>query len=513
MRLEVNPWRNGSGWLTPKVSRGSRKPGDPARFPEACARCSGHYPTAAVWPDGRVCGYCYQAAKRCTGRWACGHEGVLPGRITGRPACRRCSGVRLNVDCLCCGEEGELHSGGRCWRCTLTEVVEEVLTNPETGFIDPSLRPLVVALAEMPRPNSGLTWLRQPHVTAFLKQLAVATKTSHEELDAMPASRTREHVRGLLVEHGVLPRRDERVARFRAWSDTALTRLPDGPDRDVVQRYIRWQLLRRMNQVDTVSESTFLRAKQNVTVAIDLINWLQSDRGKSFIQVDQADLDAWQADGPSTSEFAGRFLAWAVKSRIVPRGLQMTPHQRGTAPKLAALEQQYLIENLITTPGGLSPRDKLIAILVMVFGQSVERIASLTWDQVVVSDDLVTIRLGNHAIALPPPLDEPVRHLARIPVHANTAAHPHSPWVFRGTKPGQHSSPAALRLRLSKTFASRAARLGTLHELAKTTPIAILADGLGYSPATLERLGVEAGQNFARYVAVPRISSVERPGA
>jgi AraC-like DNA-binding protein len=398
-----------------------------------------------------------------------------------------------------------LHSGGRCWRCTLTDAVEAALTNPETGGIHPSLLPLVVALAEMPRANSGLTWLRQPHVTAFLQRLSRASLTSHEELDAMPASRTREHVRGLLVEHGVLPRRDERAARFRDWSDTALTRLFDGPERDLMQRYIRWQLLRRMNQSDTVSESTFLRAKQNVTVAIDLINWLHSARGKTFTEVSQADLDAWQAEGPSTREFADRFLSWAVKTRVVSRDLQMTPHRRGTAPTLSAADQQQLIESVVVAPGSLSPRDRLLAILVLVFGQSVERVASLRWDQVTVSSQLVTVRLGKQDVALPPPLDEPVRHLANNPLHANTAAHPNSPWVFRGTKPGQHSSPAALRLRLRNTFASRAARLGTLHELTKTTPIAILADGLGYSPATLERLGVDAGQNFSRYVAVPRL--------
>ena len=73
----------------------------------------------AIWPDGSICGYCYQAAKRITGICACGHQGVLPGLIDDRPACRRCSGVKLNVDCVSCGDEAELYSGGRCQRCVL----------------------------------------------------------------------------------------------------------------------------------------------------------------------------------------------------------------------------------------------------------------------------------------------------------------------------------------------------------------------------------------------------------
>ena len=46
-------------------------------------------------------------------------------------------------------------------------------------------------------------------------------------------------------------------------------RLTDPVHRDVLRRYIRWQHQRRMNQMDQVSQGTFLRSKQAVTVAID----------------------------------------------------------------------------------------------------------------------------------------------------------------------------------------------------------------------------------------------------
>lgn len=82
-----------------------RKPEDPERWRLPCFRCGGHYELVVTWPDGYICGDCYQAAKRTTGICACGHEGVLPGVIDGRPACRRCSGVKLNVDCISCGAE------------------------------------------------------------------------------------------------------------------------------------------------------------------------------------------------------------------------------------------------------------------------------------------------------------------------------------------------------------------------------------------------------------------------
>ena len=182
-----------------------RKPQDPARWPMPCARCSQHYQIVASWPDGGICVYCYQQAKRTRGTCRCGHEGVLPGRIDGIPACRNCSGVRLNIDCRQCGTEDDLYSQGLCWGCTLGATVDQLLADPSTGVVSPRLIPLAEALKSMKRANSGLTWIRQNHVVAFIRQLAVTPTMSNDAVDALPKSRTREFVRGLLVEHGVLP--------------------------------------------------------------------------------------------------------------------------------------------------------------------------------------------------------------------------------------------------------------------------------------------------------------------
>jgi hypothetical protein len=102
----------------------------------------------------------------------------------------------------------------------------------------------------MNRANSGLTWIRQKHVTTFLKNLALQPSITHESIDALPRSRTRDYVRGLLVEHGVLPRRDETKVRYQEWAQDALERLTDEANRAIIDRYIRWHHLRRMNELD-----------------------------------------------------------------------------------------------------------------------------------------------------------------------------------------------------------------------------------------------------------------------
>jgi hypothetical protein len=485
------------------VSR-PRKPEDPRKWPVPCARCGLHYEIAARWPDGVICGYCYQKAKRTRGTCGCGHEGVLPGLVDGRPACRRCSGLRLNVDCTTCGAEDELYSGGSCWRCTLTKTVHELLADPATRSVPDRLQPVATALASMKRANSGLTWIRQAHVRRFLTGLAADPHLTHDSLDALPASPTREYVRGLLVEHAVLPRRDPYLHRYEQWADDAITRLADPAHTDLVRRYVRWQHLRRMNQVPEVSHGTFLRSKQTVTVAIGLLNWL-TDNEIRLPDLQQKHLDLWQASGPSTRLIAADFLRWAVTVRVVRRGLRIQPHRRGTSPRMSAGDQQAAVERVLHADD-LSARDRAAAILVLIFGQQLENVVTLTWDDVNVTDDMVTVRLGTVEIALPDPLDRPWRELAGAPGHDQTAAHPHSDWVFRGPSPGRHLQAAHLRTRLTRVFSARAARLGTLHELTKLAPVAVLAEVLGYTPATIERHALDSADAYARYIAAIRSS-------
>ncbi|WP_415853856.1 Fis family transcriptional regulator [Sinomonas sp. G460-2] len=479
-----------------------RKAEDPARWPVPCSRCDQHHKTVANWPDGGVCGYCYQQAKRIRGTCACGHEGVLPGLIDGAPACRGCSGVRLNVDCKSCGAEDELHSGGRCWSCVLGDTVDSLLADPSRGTVTPELVPHAAALKSMKRANSGLTWIRQEHVTAFLRQLAVVPSVTHDAVDELPSSPTREYVRGLLVEHGVIPRRDELNALYGEWAKQALDRVDDPANRDLVRRYVRWHHQRRMNQMDEVSRGTFLRSKQTVTVAIDFLNWLTA-RGVALAELQQGDLDAWQAEGSTTRGIADRFLKWAIKTNAAPSGLKMVPHRRGTSPRLSASAQDEAVQQVVHTDQ-LTPRDRAAAILVIVFGQQIDDVATLTWDDVAVSDELVTVRLGTIEIALPDPLDVPWRQLASEPGHGLTAAHPNSNWVFRGTSPGRHIYPGHLRQRLRTVFSTRAARLGTLHELTKLAPVPIIAETLGYAPATIERHAIDSAAAYAEYVAAVR---------
>jgi hypothetical protein len=178
----------------------------------------------------------------------------------------------------------------------------------------------------------------------------------------------------------------------------------------------------------------------------------------------------------------------------------MTPHRRGTAPRLPIGQQNAVIEKVVHQQT-LHPRDRFAAILIIVFAQRAENIAALTWDKITITAESVTVDLAGTPIDMPTPLDEPIRMLAAANYNGQTAAHPNSPWVFRGYRPGTHLTPTHLRTRLRLLLAALESRLGTLNQLTQTTPIAILAEMLGYHPQTLEAHARASASTYGRYIA------------
>ncbi len=419
----------------------------------------------------------------------------------GDPTCRTCSGIRINVDCVRCGAEDELYSQGRCWSCALSDYIDTALAAPD-GNVPAQLKPLAEALKRMQRANSGLTWIRQDHVQATLRTIAANGTVTHEAIDQLPTSRTRDFVRGLLVEHRVLPRRDHYLAAFTEWLSQIPDRVTDDEHRRLVDRWIRWSFLRKFRAMDEVPQGAFLRAKQTITVGVDFLNWLTEHR-VTFVDTTQGDIDRWLASGPTTRQFIDRLISWGQSARTINRDLIVPRHRRGTASRMSSTDQARATERIVHTDE-LSPRDRAIGILVLVFGQQLRKSLELRWRDLEVSRDAVRIRLGSMDIELPPPLDGPWRQLLAEPVNLRTASHPSSDWVFVGQSPGRPINPNHISTHLRNVFSARAARLGTLHELSKLGPVPIIAEALGYSPATIEAHRVDSGSTYAQYIGAVR---------
>ncbi|MFD6674722.1 hypothetical protein ACFWDA_10155 [Rhodococcus zopfii] len=153
------------------------------------------------------------------------------------PTCLRCSGIPLNLTCTRCGKEAYLAKGATCWRCLLDDLVRDLLSGPD-GAVSTSLEPLAVAIAAMPRANSGVTWIRaNPRVRELLRSLGDGTvDLTHEALDNLPRSRTVEFIRGLLVANDALPPRDRLLANYERWLQKKLEVIADDDHRRIVER-------------------------------------------------------------------------------------------------------------------------------------------------------------------------------------------------------------------------------------------------------------------------------------
>ncbi|TCM37894.1 hypothetical protein EV648_118106 [Kribbella sp. VKM Ac-2568] len=113
----------------------------------------------------------------------------------------------------------------------------------------------------------------------------------------------------------------------------------------------------------------------------------------------------------------------------------------GPAPRLSAEAQDKAIQRVVYTTE-LTARNRTAAILVLVFAQRVEKISKLTWDDAEITDEIITVRIGQTSIGLPEPLDQPFRQLATTR-SSSTAAHPTTNWMFPGLTPGRHIRPRA----------------------------------------------------------------------
>jgi hypothetical protein len=492
-----------------------RKPEEPDRYPP-CVRCAGCYPSGARWPDGLVCQYCYRAAHNRRGRCAtCDHEGVLPGvDQRGRATCRSCSGIRINVDCLRCGTEDTLYRAGTCVRCALRDDLRGLLAGTD-GQVDPRFDPFIELVVGMPRPNSGMAWIRVNRlrhggtVPDLLQRLGTGQLAlTHDAFDELPANRTTNHLRGLLAKAGLLPPRDEMLARYSNWLTRKLQAIPDEHQRRIIGQYGRWDHLRRLRQhaqQGPVTLGQVLTAKQYTTVAVDFLAWL-GERNRVLAECTQADLDTWFAGGTSTRQIADAFLRWAVHHRLLPkldlpihsRQLQVSPFSTGQ--RLACL-QKLLLSDTIPLP------HRVAGGLLLLFGLSVGRIVALRLNQINTAVDAsgggtTTIRVAEDSLFVPEPLATLLRTYLGARPNVNTATNHDAPWVFPGNSPGRHLTAAVLADALARHgVPSRAGRTGTWQQLFREGPPQLLARSLGISPATALKHAALAGSDWTAYAA------------
>jgi len=474
-----------------------------------CSRC--HHMVAKIrarWPEGVICGPCFTTAARTYGLCAfCGAERLVPGRTpTGDLLCRDCAGITTNLECDNCGREAERLRGGHCARCVVTSDLEQLLSPHHPP--DMRLKRLIVELAAVPRPESIITWMRQPATAALLTLLGTRElQLSHDAFDAMPPSKAVEHLREMLVAHRMmLDRGDRYLARFEQWLDQRLQTLHDTPAiATPLEQFARWHHLRRLRENDDPTrnmDNATRCAKQEITEAGKFLTWLLTEHGTTIDDLTQGHLDTYLSEGTTTRTVIRNFIRWRARAGIAPRF--EVPYRVARSTPLASTRQHLDLIKQVVEADHVILSTRIAALLLMLFGTPLDRICRLTLDDVVTTPTRTTIALGEVPAPIPPAL-LPLFH-QHLEQRANNRTMNHSSaWLFPGYTAGQHISEQSLMHRLRDLGIDIiAARNAALHDLTKEIDAASLADLLGYATQVMNIHAARAAVPMATYPAINR---------
>jgi hypothetical protein len=489
-----------------------------------CCRCGRRRHKAGSWPDGHVCRTCSDRAVQTRGACpGCGQERALPGRRPGDGAaiCTDCAGFSRSFACSRCGFEGKLHGGRLCTRCAFADRITEVLDDG-SGRIRPELVPLAGSLLAMDNPLSGLTWLyrrrdRAGSASDLLRRLARGeAELTHEGLRALQPWRAAAHLRDLLMACGVLPAIDRQVCGFERWLAVHLEGIADEGHVQVVRRFATWDVLPRLRaQAEKKPISTAARrhADEQVKRATAFLRWL-SERGLTLRDCQQADIDAWHAENNQHARHVTRaFLQWCMTSGLTGR-FELPASEAGhTAPM--SDEDRVAHLGRVLTVGDLPLRTRAAAAIVLLYAQPASRIVRLSLDDVIRDGDEVLLRLGEPPSPVPEPVAGLLADWISSRTNMRTATNRDSPWLFPGRRADQPMDPDYLTALIRGIgIPTTAGRASAIRQQVLEMPSPVVADALGYHPATTARLAAQTAATFSRYAPGDhaRPSPGRRPG-
>jgi hypothetical protein len=363
---------------------------------------------------------------------------------------------------------------------------------------------IVEILCSVDRPESILTWKRSPKVQALLTGLATGDiELSHDGLDTAGPRRQASHLRSLLEHHGLLPQRDEHLARFEAWLTTKLDAITEPAVRAPVEQFATWHHLRRLRRNSAPgqsSEGPKRSAKQEITETIKFLTWLHDTHHRTASTCTQEDVDEYLTSGPTTRHLIRTFFIWAKKSRI-NKAVQIGHRQAKISRTLTQEQRLAWIKELLTGDIESLPY-RVAGTVLLLYAQPLVRIAALTRTAIVVTPHETRISLGAEPVPVPEPFAGMlIRHLHNRPNLRTGGGMIATPWLFPGYRPGKHLDAQSIMQRLRGLGINLlGARNSALGNLVAEVPPPLVAELLSYSYQVTQRHADLAAQPWSRYV-------------
>jgi hypothetical protein len=444
-----------------------------------CDICGRQSACETSWASGqRRCAPCRNRWTRCV---RCGELGRVYGGSIDEPLCATCTrpDTAFWAQCPSCGRPQ--HGSRPCANCLVRQRLTELLGD-NTGQVRPELHALRDNLAAHEQPQRVLAWLKRQATAGILADLGSGRRPlTHAALDELGGPLV-PHLRSLLVASGALPSRDEYMVRLQRSVDHIIAGRTDPQERQLLQRYVVWHLLRRLRR--RAGETDITRGQMHgiqgqIRSVIRLLDWLNA-RQLDLASVRQPDLEGWLTSAiKSDQRQAAHFLRWAAKQRLTTL---RAPTNRWKSPAgVIDTEQRWEQARWLLHDETVSPEDRLAGLLVLLYGQYPATISRLTLDHIDVRDNEVKLRFGGQPIILPEPLDALTQHVVTTRhEQAKLGDLRPSRWLFSGGRPGQPITADRLAMRLRQIgLHPEQGRRAALFALAGELPAAVLAQMLG----------------------------------
>jgi len=336
----------------------------------------------------------------------------------------------------------------------------------------------------------------------LLRDLAIgAVPLAHETFTEHPEAKKVAFLRQLAMEHGLIEPVFLDIERFDSWVLNAVGTLPRR-DAQWVTQFARWfhrPKMEALAESGSLKKGTFLNAKQSVTAAVGFVRFVR-ERGRAGSECVQEDIDAWLT-GPTTRSHARTFVRWSVKNGHLAR--VVFPYRVAKTEPILSQDQRLHLLRAVALDPVLEVDVRLSALLLLLYGQPLTRVARMALDQVAISGDRVSVRFSEQEVVVPFPFDNLIRAHVRALPNLNTSAHRENAWLFPGRAPGQHIHQSSVMNRLrDRGIDLRAARNSSLRALVLEMPAPLAADALGFSYQVADRHRVRGGATYFDYVSL-----------
>ena len=213
------------------------------------------------------------------------------------------------------------------------------------------------------------------------------------------------------------------------------------------------------------------------------------------------DIDRWFDQRLPSADRVGDFLDW-VKERKLTADLVVAPSLQRAGATMEEDTRWALVHRLLHDDT-LEVGDRVAGCLVLLYGQQVSRIATLTRDQVRITEEHVRLKIGATSIDIPEPLASLFVSLIKDKRPYSGVASPSgTPWLFPGLAAGRPVNASNLAARLRRIGVSAMpGRRAAMSHLAAQLPAAFLADLLGLHPTTAVRWVQSTGADWSTYAA------------